>query len=61
MEPRPGKPTARALEAFRACFDAGLLVRVTGDIIALSPPLIIETSQIDQMIDIIGGVLRRLE
>ena len=61
MEPRAGKPTARALEAFRACFDAGLLVRVTGDIIALSPPLIVEKTHIDQMVDTIRSVLQRLE
>ncbi len=61
MEPRPGKPTARALEAFRACFDAGLLTRVTGDIIALSPPLIAEKAQIDQMIDTVRSVLQHIE
>ncbi|MFZ4686191.1 MAG: aspartate aminotransferase family protein, partial [Hyphomonadaceae bacterium] len=55
------KPTLRALEAFRACFDKGLLIRVTGDIIALSPPLIIEKSQIDQIVDTIRGVLNGLE
>jgi beta-alanine--pyruvate transaminase len=42
LKPRPGAPTQRALEAFRKCFDAGLLIRVTGDILAFSPPLIIE-------------------
>jgi beta-alanine--pyruvate transaminase len=61
LAPRAGKPTARALEAFRACFDKGLLIRVTGDIIAMSPPLIVETSHIDQMVDTIRGVLQTLE
>src|SRR3546814_2370426 len=42
LEPRPGAPTARAMALFHACFDNGLLVRATGDIIALSPPLIVE-------------------
>ena len=60
LEPRPGKPTARALEVFRACFDKGLLIRVTGDIIAMSPPLIIESTQIDQIVDTIRGVLEEL-
>ena len=41
LEPRPGAPTARALEAFKKCFDAGVLIRVTGDIIAFSPPLMV--------------------
>jgi beta-alanine--pyruvate transaminase len=57
LEPRPGAPTARALEVFRKCFDAGVLVRVTGDIIAFSPPLIIERAQIDQIADTVRTAL----
>lgn len=57
LEPRPGLPTERALEAFRRCFDAGVLVRVTGDIIALSPPLIIEKEQIDTLFNTLRAVL----
>ncbi|KQZ62512.1 omega amino acid--pyruvate aminotransferase [Sphingopyxis sp. Root1497] len=57
LEPRPGAPTARATELFHACFDNGLLVRATGDIIALSPPLIVEKVQIDQMFAKLGDVL----
>ena len=49
LEPRPGAPGARAMEIFHRCFDEGLLIRVTGDTIALSPPLIIETAQIDEI------------
>jgi len=49
LEPRPNAPTKRATELFQACFDKGLLVRATGDIIALSPPLILEKSHIDEM------------
>ncbi len=49
---RPGAPGARAYEVFTRCFhDKGLLIRVTGDIIALSPPLIIER---DHMATIVG-------
>lgn len=61
LEPRAGKPTARALEAFRKCFDAGLLIRCTNDILAFSPPFIIEKSQIDQLVDIVRGVLKNIE
>ncbi|MDI7773984.1 aspartate aminotransferase family protein [Asticcacaulis sp. EMRT-3] len=57
LEPRAGAPTARALEVFDRCFDKGLLVRVTGDIIALSPPLIVEKSQIDRMVETIRQAL----
>lgn len=60
LEPRPGAPTARALEVFRKCFDAGVLVRVTGDIIAFSPPLIIEKSQIDQIADTVRTALKAI-
>jgi beta-alanine--pyruvate transaminase len=42
------------------CFNDGLLVRVTGDIIALSPPLIIEKGQIDHLTEVLGGVLKEL-
>jgi len=57
LEPRPGAPTMRATELFHACFDNGLLVRATGDIIALSPPLILETAHIDEMFGKIGDLL----
>jgi beta-alanine--pyruvate transaminase len=60
LEPRPGAPTARALEVFRKCFDAGVLVRVTGDIIAFSPPLIIEKAQIDQIADTVRTALQSI-
>src|SRR5262249_47401768 len=61
LSPRAGAPTARALEVFKACFDAGVLVRVTGDIIALSPPLIIEKAQIDQIVDTIRTALLKID
>jgi beta-alanine--pyruvate transaminase len=61
LAPRPGEPGARGYEAFTRCFERGLLVRSTGDILALSPPLIVEKAQIDQMFDAIGNVLKTLE
>ena len=60
LEPRPGAATHRALEAFRLCFDAGVLIRVTSDIIAFSPPLIIEKSQIDQIADTLRAALKQI-
>jgi beta-alanine--pyruvate transaminase len=57
LEPRPGKPTARAYEAFLRCFEKGVLVRTTGDTIALSPPLIIDRHHIDQLFGVIGETL----
>ncbi|MBA3941358.1 MAG: aspartate aminotransferase family protein [Sphingopyxis sp.] len=61
LEPRRGAPTARAMELFHAAFDDGLLVRATGDIIALSPPLIVEKDQIDEMFGKLGELLNAIE
>ncbi|WP_313929788.1 aspartate aminotransferase family protein [Microcoleus sp. FACHB-SPT15] len=60
LEPIPGKPTARAVECLQRCYDNGLLIRTTGDIIALSPPLIIQKDHIKEMFEILAGVLREL-
>lgn len=60
LESRKDAPGARAMEAFHAAFDAGLLIRVTGDIIALSPPLIIERAQIDTIFETLATVLKKL-
>lgn len=60
LEPIAGKPTARAFEAFLRAYERGVLIRTTGDTIALSPPLIIEKSQIDQIFDTIREVLKTL-
>ncbi|SED82338.1 beta-alanine--pyruvate transaminase [Rhizobiales bacterium GAS188] len=57
LEPRAGAPGARAYEALVAAFEAGLLIRVTGDIIALSPPLIVSEAQIAQIFDTLRRVL----
>ncbi|NNG68365.1 aspartate aminotransferase family protein [Rhizobium laguerreae] len=59
LAPRDGAPGTRAYEIFVDCFNKGLLIRVTGDIIALSPPLIIEKDQIDMIVSILGDALKR--
>jgi beta-alanine--pyruvate transaminase len=58
LEPRAGKPTERAVAVFQRCFDAGVLIRTTGDIIALSPPLIVERPQIDRIVETIDTAVR---
>ncbi len=58
---RKDEPGARAYEAFVDCFERGLLIRVTGDIIALSPPLIVEREQIDTMVQMVREALARLD
>jgi len=55
---RPEAPGARATEVFHRAFDSGLLIRVTGDVIALSPPLIIDKAQIDELIGGLADLLK---
>ena len=57
---RDGAPGARAYDVFTDCFRAGLLVRVTGDIIAHSPPLIIEPDQIGRIAETVRAALERV-
>jgi len=64
LAPRAGSAGARALEAHIGCFNAErnpALVRFTGDILALSPPLIVERSQIDQIVETIRAVLAGID
>ena len=58
LEPIEGAPSKRAFNAFLDSYEAGLLTRVTGDVIALSPPLIAEKSHVDQIIGTVGDVLK---
>ncbi len=60
FEPIPGKPGSRAFDCFLRCYEQGLLIRQTGDIIALSPPLIIEKSHIDQLFETLSSVIQTL-
>ena len=61
LEPVQEHPTKRAFSAFLRAFERGCLIRTTGDIIALSPPLIINKAQIDELVACIGDVLSELE
>ncbi|MBS8228781.1 aspartate aminotransferase family protein [Vannielia litorea] len=60
LEGVAGAPTKRAFEAFLAAYEEGVLIRTTGDIIALSPPLIIDKAQIDRIGDVLAKVLKTL-
>jgi beta-alanine--pyruvate transaminase len=60
LDPIAGEPTKRAFGAFLDAYEHGILIRTTGDIIAMSPPLIIERPQIDELIGKLGDVLKRL-
>ncbi|RID91132.1 aspartate aminotransferase family protein [Gemmobacter lutimaris] len=61
LQPRPGAPGARGTEAMKMAWAEGLMIRVTGDIIALSPPLIITEDEIQQLFGKLAGILRRLD
>jgi len=61
LEPIAGAPTRRAFQAFLDAYEAGILIRTTGDIIALSPPLIIEKAHVDQLFGTLREVLQRLQ
>ncbi len=61
LEPIQEHPTKRAFSAFLRAFERGCLIRTTGDIIAISPPLIINKTQIDELVGCIGDVLSELE
>jgi beta-alanine--pyruvate transaminase len=60
LAPRPGAPTQRAFDVFLDCYNAGVLIRTTGDTVALSPPLIIERAQIDELVDTIATAIKRV-
>lgn len=60
LESRAGAPGTRAFDAFLRCYDEGVLIRTTGDTIALSPSLIVERAELDRIFSTLAGVLRDL-
>ena len=60
LQPIAGEPTKRAFEAFLRAYDKGILIRTTGDIIAMTPPLIVEKGDIDTLIGTLRDVLMTL-
>jgi beta-alanine--pyruvate transaminase len=61
IAPRPGQPAKRAYEVFTRCYAEGVLVRQAGEAICLSPPLIIETHQIDRIVDTLRVALSGID
>jgi beta-alanine--pyruvate transaminase len=59
LEAIPGNPGKRAFDTFLECWERGVLIRTTGDTIALSPPLIVESPHIDQIVSTIADVLKK--
>ncbi len=58
LQPRAGKPSDRAMRIFHRCFDAGVLIRTTGDIVALSPPLVMERPHLDRIVETLAEAVR---
>ena len=61
LAPRPGAGGARAFEAYLKCYEKGVLVRQTADIIAIAPALVVEDAQIDQIVSTLREVLAALD
>lgn len=61
LAPKQGRPGERGFNAFLKAFERGLLIRTTGDIIALSPPLIIQKPEIDRLFDDLAEILKQLD
>jgi len=59
LAPRDGKPGARAFDVYLKCFERGAMTRQTGDVIAVSPPLIIDETEIEVLFGILGEVIRQ--
>jgi beta-alanine--pyruvate transaminase len=58
LESRAGAPGTRAFDVFVDCFNRGALIRVTGDTVALSPPLIIDERQIDELVGTVAAAIK---
>ena len=61
LAPRDGAPGKRAWQAMKLAWDAGIMIRVTGDIIALSPPFIITEDEIDRLFSTLAEILQKLD
>jgi beta-alanine--pyruvate transaminase len=59
LAPLPGEPAKRAFNIFLDCWEQGVLLRTTGDTVALSPPLIIESNHIERLVDVLAGAIKR--
>jgi len=60
LKPQEGKPGLRGLEAFERGIDAGVLLRFSGDTLAVAPPFISSEAQIREMVETTRRVLRNV-
>ena len=58
MELAPGAlPGKRAYDVFMNCFHQGVLVRPAGDNLVLCPPFIVQTAEIDRMVEVLASAI----
>ena len=60
LAPRPDAIGARGYDVMVDCFNSGLVLRQSGDTLAMSPPLIVEADEIDRMVAILGEAIQRV-
>jgi beta-alanine--pyruvate transaminase len=60
LEAVPGEAGKFAQAVHSHCFEAGVMVRAVGESVVMSPPLVIERGQVDQLVSAIGGALARV-
>ncbi len=60
FECKEGVVGRRASEISTKCWEAGILARVTGDTIAIAPPMVIKEEEIDRIFTTIGDVAKQL-
>ena len=60
LEPYPGEPARRPFEIAMQCWEKGLYVRYAGNCIAIAPPFIAETSDIDFVFNVLSDVIGSL-
>ena len=61
LAPRANAVGARAFDAYLKCWEKGVMIRQTGDILAIAPALIIEEAQIDEIVETLRSVLKALD
>jgi beta-alanine--pyruvate transaminase len=60
LAPRKDAPGARGYEVMVDSFNRGLYMRTAGDVLAMSPPLIVERQHIDEMMSILSDSIKRV-
>ena len=60
LSERSKNPTTLGRDVYEECFNNGLMVRFTGNTIAISPPLIIKNKQIDTIFNTLGKAIKKV-